>query len=155
MPTGRLIALIAAAALALAGCSSNGNHEDAGLGIGAVTGGLLGSTIGHGSGRVAATVIGAVIGGVVGSEIGRSMDRQDRRLAEEAEYDALERGHSGRARVWRNERNGNYGEIVPYRPYRRGDYDCRDYTHTVYIDGRPQTMRGTACREPNGTWRSA
>jgi surface antigen len=41
---------------------------------------------------------------------------------------------------------------VPAAPYRRGALDCRDYTHTIYIDGRPQTMRGTACRNPDGTW---
>ena len=144
------------AALALAGCGANGpNKQETGLGIGALAGGLLGNTVGKGGGRVAATIAGAVIGGIVGSEIGRSMDKQDRLLAQQAEYDALERGDSGRARVWRNERNGNYGEMVPSRPYRRGNYDCRDYTHTVYIGGRPEVMRGTACRNPDGTWRSA
>jgi surface antigen len=143
--------LVAAGAL-LPGCAS---HQDTGAGVGALTGGLIGSSFGRGSGRVAATMVGAVIGGVVGSEIGRSLDRRDRKLAEEAEYDALERGNSGRARVWRNQDNGHYGEIVPSRPYRRGDYDCRDYTHTVYIEGRPEVMRGTACRNPDGTWRSA
>jgi surface antigen len=24
--------------------------------------------------------------------------------------------------------------------------------HKVYIDGQPQAMRGTACRNPDGTW---
>jgi surface antigen len=24
--------------------------------------------------------------------------------------------------------------------------------HKVWIDGRPQAMRGTACRNPDGTW---
>ena len=149
-------ATVLIATLALAGCSGNGpTKQETGLGIGALAGGLLGSTVGKGGGRVAATIAGAVIGGIVGSEIGRSMDKQDRILAQQAEYDALERGGSGRARVWRNERNGNYGEVVPSRPYRRGSYDCRDYTHTVYIDGRPEVMRGTACRNPDGTWRSA
>lgn len=140
------------AALIIGGCAT---REDTGAGVGAVAGGLIGSSFGRGGGRVAATLAGAVIGGVIGSKIGRDLDERDRRLAEDAEYDALERGYSGRARVWRNERNGNYGEIVPYRPYRRGDYDCRDYTHTVYVDGRPETMRGTACRNPDGTWSAA
>lgn len=150
------LAAMLIATLMLAGCGADGpNKQEAGLGIGALAGGLLGSTVGKGGGRAAATIVGAVLGGVVGSEIGRSMDKQDRMLAQQAEYDALERGGSGRARVWRNERNGNYGEIVPSRPYRRGSYDCRDYTHTVYIGGRPEIMRGTACRNPDGTWRSA
>lgn len=146
-----IVSLFLAGVLVLGGCQS---HQDTGAGIGAVAGGLIGSGFGRGRGRVAATLVGAVVGGIVGSELGRQMDRRDRELAKDAEYDALERGRSGRARVWRNERNGNYGEIVPSRPYRRGDYDCRDYTHTVYIDGRPEVLRGTACREPDGTWRS-
>jgi surface antigen len=155
MPQLKLISIVTALTLALAGCAAHGEHEDTGLAVGAIAGGLIGSTIGHGRGNVAATVVGAVVGGIVGSQIGRDMDRHDRELAEEAEYEALERGYSGRARVWRNSRNGHYGEVVPSRPYRRGGNDCRDYVHTVYIDGRPQTLRGTACRSHDGTWRSA
>jgi len=151
MRYARTLPAVVAAAILLAGCAS---HQDTGAGVGAVAGGLIGSGFGRGKGRIAATAVGAVIGGLIGSELGRSLDRRDRELAQDAEYDALERGGSGRARVWRNEQNGNYGEIVPSRPYRRGDYDCRDYTHTVYIGGRPEEMRGTACRNPDGTWRA-
>ena len=49
---------------------------------------------------------------------------------------------------------GRYGEVVPMAPYRRGPQDCRDYTHTIYINGRPEVMRSTACRNPDGTWRN-
>lgn len=139
----------------LAGCGPNGpNKADTGLVVGAAAGGLLGNTIGGGKGKIATTAIGAVIGGIVGSEIGRSMDRQDRMLAQQAEFAALERGESGRPHQWRNPDNGRYGEVVPGRPFRRGPEDCREYTHTIYIDGRPQAMRGTACRNPDGTWRN-
>ena len=83
-------------AIGLAGCGPEGpNKADTGLVVGAVAGGILGNQVGKGSGNVAATAIGAVVGGIVGSEIGRSMDAQDRRLAQEAEFDALERGQSG------------------------------------------------------------
>ena len=99
-------------------------------------------------------VAGAFVGGIVGHSIGQSLDEQDRMLAQEAEYAALETGQSGVARPWRNPDNGHYGEVVPTRTYRRGEYDCRDFKHTVYIDGRPQTMSGTACRNPDGTWRN-
>ena len=34
--------------------------------------------------------------------------------------------------------------MVPGRPYKRASVDCRDYTHTVYIEGKPRTMRGTS-----------
>ncbi len=149
------VVVAAGVALSVAACGPEGpTRADTGLAVGAIAGGLVGNTVGKGTGRALATVAGAFVGGVVGHEIGRSLDERDRRLAEEAEYDALERGHSGVARTWRNPDNGRYGEVVPSRPYRRGDSDCRDYAHTVYIDGRPQVVRGTACRTPDGSWRS-
>ncbi|MGE5510137.1 MAG: RT0821/Lpp0805 family surface protein [Bacteroidota bacterium] len=144
-----------AACLGVAGCGPDGpSKADTGTVVGAVAGGILGNQVGRGSGRVAATMVGAVVGGIVGHEIGRSLDREDRRLAQEAEFEALERGPSGVGRPWRNPDSGHYGEIIPEESYRRGSMDCRRYTHTIYIDGRPQTMRGTACRNPDGTWRS-
>ncbi len=146
-------AVVGLVAALVAGCSGDGpNKADAGLAVGALAGGILGNQVGKGTGRIAATAIGAVIGGIVGSEIGRSMDQQDRMLAQQAEFDALERGQSGVAKQWRNPDNGRYGEVVPSRPYKRSGADCRDYTHKVYIEGRPQAMSGTACRNPDGTW---
>jgi surface antigen len=142
-------------ALSVAACGPEGpTRADTGLAVGAIAGGLIGNSVGKGTGRALATVAGAFVGGVVGNEIGRSLDERDRMLAREAEYDALEHGSSGVARTWRNPDNGRYGEVVPSRSYRRGGDDCRDYAHTVYIDGRPQVMRGTACRSPDGGWRS-
>lgn len=152
MHTTKLVAIAAALfALPLGGCETK---QDSGLLIGAITGGIIGNSVGRGNGKPAGTIVGAVIGGIIGSEIGRSMDRTDRLLAQQAELDALERGTSGQPVRWRNPDNGRYGDVVPMAPYRRGPEDCRDYTHTVYIDGRPQVMRGTACRNPDGTWRS-
>jgi surface antigen len=152
MTLHRLVAL-SLVPLALTACGPGGpNKQDTGLAVGAIAGGIIGNQVGRGSGRILATAVGAVVGGIVGSEIGRSMDQQDRMLAQQAELNALERGQSGRAVAWRNPDNGRYGEVVPGTPYRRGSADCRDYTHTVYIDGRPQAMRGTACRNPDGTW---
>lgn len=139
----------------LTACSSpdgSFSKSDSGMVLGGIAGGIVGNQIGKGRGNVVATVAGAVAGGLIGSEIGRRMDERDRQLAQEAEYDALERGQSGVSRQWRNPDNGRYGEIIPSKPYKRGANDCRDFTHTVYIDGRPERMRGTACRNPDGTW---
>ena len=44
-------------------------HLGAGTAIGAVAGGVLGSTIGKGNGRTAATVGGAVAGGAIGHQV--------------------------------------------------------------------------------------
>src|SRR5699024_1084766 len=42
--------------------------------LGAVVGGVLGSTVGKGDGRRAATVAGAVAGGAIGNGVGRRGD---------------------------------------------------------------------------------
>ncbi|MGI9520335.1 MAG: RT0821/Lpp0805 family surface protein [Hyphomicrobiaceae bacterium] len=141
--------------LSLSACGPDGpNKADTGLVVGAVTGGLLGNAVAKGNGRIAATAIGAVVGGIVGSEIGRALDKQDRLLAQQAEFDALESGRTGEGIGWRNPDSGRYGEVIPSKPYKRGRIDCRDYTHKIYIDGRAQALRGTACRNPDGTWSS-
>jgi surface antigen len=145
------------AVVMLAACSNGQggvDNQGTGLVLGSIAGGLVGNQFGKGGGNVAATVAGAVVGGIVGSEIGKSLDERDRRYAQEAEYEALERGQSGVSRQWRDPDTGHYGEVVPSRPYKRGVADCRDYTHTVYIDGRPKQMRGTACRGSDGSWKS-
>ena len=154
MRKARIIAIVMIP-IVLTACGPEGpSKADTGLVVGAAAGGIIGNQVGKGSGNVLATVAGAMIGGIVGSEIGRSMDKQDRLLAQQAEYAALEEGESGNPRRWRNPDNDHYGDIVPSRPYKRGSVDCRDYTHTIYIDGKPRTMRGTACRNPDGTWRN-
>ncbi|MBX9592480.1 MAG: glycine zipper 2TM domain-containing protein [Hyphomonadaceae bacterium] len=140
---------VLAASLVLVGCET---HQDTGTVVGAVAGGIIGNQFGKGGGRVAATLAGAVVGGIVGNEIGRSLDARDRELARQAEYDAWERGPPGRPVRWRNHDNGHYGEIIAEDYYERGHARCRNFVHKVWIDGRPQAMRGTACRNPDGTW---
>ena len=135
--------------LALMGCETN---QDAGTVTGAVVGGIIGNQFGSGGGRVAATLAGAVVGGIVGNEIGRKLDDRDRQLAREAEYDAWERGPPRQPVRWRNPNNGRYGEVVAEDYYDRGGYRCRNFVHRVFIEGREQVMRGTACRNPDGTW---
>ena len=147
-----LLTLALAGTLAITACGPDVSKQDGGTVLGAITGGIIGNQFGKGGGKVAATLAGAVVGGIVGNEIGRSLDQRDRELAAQAEFDAWERGPPRQPVRWRNPDNGRYGEIIPEKPYRRGGLDCRDYVHRVYIDGRPQAMRGTACRNPDGTW---
>ena len=136
-------------AAALAACESK---QDSGTVVGAIAGGVIGNQFGKGAGKAVATVAGAVVGGIVGNEIGRQLDVRDRQLARQAEMDAWERGPPGRPVRWRNPDNGRYGEIIAEDYYDRGGVRCRDFIHRVWIDGRPQQMRGTACRNPDGTW---
>ncbi|MDX2204588.1 MAG: RT0821/Lpp0805 family surface protein [Hyphomicrobiaceae bacterium] len=147
-----IVLAVMLAALPVAGCSGPNANQDTGTIAGAVLGGIVGNQFGKGGGKVAATMAGAVVGGIVGNEIGRKLDDRDRMLAREAEYEAWERGPPGRPVKWRNPDNGRYGEIVAESDYDRGGRRCRNFYHRVYIDGRPETMRGTACRNPDGTW---
>lgn len=149
-----VIITLSAAGLALAGCADGPNHAETGTVIGAVAGGIIGNQVGSGTGNVLATAAGVVVGGIVGHTIGQALDDHDRRLAQEAEFAALEEGESGEVVPWRNPDSGHYGEVVPSRAYRRGDRQCREFEHRIFIDGRRETMRGTACRNPDGTWRN-
>lgn len=146
------VAAAVAAMLAVSGCAENANHQDTGTVFGAITGGIIGNQFGKGGGKVAATLAGAVVGGIVGNEIGRSLDVRDRELAAQAEYDAWENGPPRKPVRWRNPDNGRYGEVVAEEYYERGGSRCRNFVHKVWIDGRPQAMRGTACRNHDGTW---
>jgi surface antigen len=144
---------ICVAACAATPDTGQGAKENTGTLLGAVAGGLIGSQFGGGTGeRVAAGLAGAAIGGMIGNRIGANMDDEDRRLAYEAQVQALESGRSGTAVPWRNPDSGRYGSVVPGRAYQANGLQCREYAHTIYIEGRPQVARGKACRNPDGTW---
>lgn len=153
----RLIAA-ALAGLSLVACAGDPNtgtgpKENTGTLIGALGGAAIGSQIGGGTGeRVAAGVAGALIGGLIGNRIGAAMDDEDKQRAYAAQIEALERGPPGAPVSWKNPDSGRYGTIVPGPDYQQTGRKCRQYTHTIYIDGRPQTARNTACRNPDGTW---
>ena len=115
--------------------TGQGAKENTGTAIGAVTGALIGSQFGGNlASHLAAGVAGAAIGGLIGNRIGASMDEEDKKRAYAAQMQALEGGQSGAA------------------AYQQAGNTCRQYTHTIYIDGKPQTARGAACRNPDGTW---
>jgi surface antigen len=138
------------------GYNDYGTKETVGTLAGAALGGWAGSQIGHGSGRLAATAAGVVLGGLIGNQIGRGLDRQDSYEAARAERTAIESNPDGRYSRWDNPNNGNYGYTVPSRTYETspGQY-CREYETTIVVGGRAQSGYGTACRQPDGSWRIA
>ncbi len=140
----------------LAACSANsGPKEVGGTAAGALAGGLIGNAIGGSAGnRAAGTLIGAAVGGFFGNRIGAALDDEDKRRAYAAQMQALESGPSGAPVAWRNPDDDRYGNVVPGPAYQANGAVCRQYTHTIYIDGVPQTQRGTACRNPDRTWTS-
>ncbi len=135
---------------ALGGCDTppQRRNEQAGMVIGALAGGLLGSQVGHGSGRTAATIIGTMAGAVVGGNVGRSMDQTDRIKTAHA----LETVRTGVPSRWHNPDTGHEYTVVPTRTYEAGQGPCREYTVDTVIGGRAEKVHGTACRQPDGSW---
>lgn len=143
-----LVALICCASLTACQDMSN---QDVGVMTGAVAGGLLGSTIGGGSGKVLAIAAGTIAGAVIGGSIGKSMDDTDRMKMNQA----LENNPVGRPAYWNNRNTGTAYEVVPTRNVRvEGNEYCREYRTVANIAGKRQQVYGTACRQPDGTWKA-
>ena len=148
----------------LAACSTGPSYNlyadnpktAAGTLLGAAGGGLLASQLiknDHGDRRLFATALGTLAGAWLGNAIGQSLDAADRSYAMDSTQGALEHNRSGTPSYWRNPDSGNYGTATPVRTYNDGGRDCRAYETTIYVGGSPRTGRGTACRQPDGTWR--
>jgi surface antigen len=61
---------------------------------------------------------------------------------------------SGQSVAWQNPDSGNAGTVMPTRTYQTasGQY-CREYQQTISVGGERHQSYGTACRQPDGTWR--
>jgi surface antigen len=140
------VTAILAAGVTLGGCF--GSNEAGGTATGALIGGIIGNQFGRGGGRVAATIAGAAIGGVIGNRIGADLDERERQAAYDAQLIAV---RSGRPERWTG-RPGYYGYVEPGVAVERSEGYCREYTHTIYVEGRPARASGLACRQPDGGW---
>ena len=149
------IAIALAAAVSLAACATDqGEKQTLGTLIGAGLGGLAGSQIGSGTGQLAAVGAGVLLGGLLGSEVGKSLDRADRAFAERNAQGSLESTPSGQTSGWVNPDSGHSGSFTPTQTYSTASgQPCREYHSTVTIDGQIEDVYGTACREPDGSWR--
>ena len=76
--------------------------------------------------------------GLASGSLGQNLSGAGKAAANKAELAALA---SGERKTWRGD-DGSYGYVAPAA----GTGDCRDFTHTVYINGRPQIGTGKACR---------
>jgi surface antigen len=97
-------------------------------------------------------LIDRLSGGLIGQKLGQSLSASDRQPALEAEYKALEATKAGQAVAWANPSTGHGGSVTAAQPYRVGSQNCRQYTHTFAMGSPSQTVRGTACRNGDGSW---
>ena len=118
--------------------------------VGGVLGGVLGSQVGQGAGRTVATILGTVVGASIGGNVGRSMDDRDRIKAAHA----LENVRTSVPSRWVNPDTRIQYTVIPTRTYDAPSGPCRDYTVDAIIGGRAERGYGTACRQPDGSWRA-
>ena len=147
---GVAVALVAV----LAACEGAGTKQTGGTLVGAGLGALAGSQIGGGSGKLAAVAIGALAGGLLGSEVGKSLDRADKAAIEKTSHGALENNRTGQVATWSNPDTGASGAVTPVKTYQtaQGQY-CREYQQSVTVGGKTENAYGTACRQPDGSWK--
>ncbi len=123
--------------------------------IGALGGGALGGLIAAAAGGSPAAIAASAVGGMLlGGFLGNLLDNRDKRLAAETAQRALETAPTGSAVTWQNPDSGHYGSITPVKTYQTasGAY-CREYQQTVTIGGKQENAYGTACRQPDGSWK--
>lgn len=108
------------------------------------SGGLLGR-----SSASSTPYIASLQGGIV-ARSGVKFERNDLQRALEAEYKALEAAPGGQPVMWSGDEGK--GQVVAAAPYQVGGQNCRQYTHTITADNRETKVRGTACRNADGSW---
>jgi surface antigen len=142
--------------IALVGCEAGGMRmgpgtASGGLG-GAAAGGLLGAALGGGSTGIAS---GVLIGGLLGAGVGQLLDQRSQQMQSQTISRALESSQSGAMTSWVNPDNGSRGTVTPLRTFRGQDGNyCRDFQQSVVIGGQSQQVNNTACRQPDGSWRT-
>ena len=126
--------------------------DDATVGtlIGAAAGGLVGSHIRKGDGKLAATALGTLLGAVIGSQVSGNIARPD----EICFNQTFEHAPDRETITWNNTRQGAEYQVTPTKTVRTrsGEY-CREYQAKASVGGRITDTYGTACRQPDGSWK--
>ncbi len=137
--------------IALVGCADM-TKQDVGTVSGGVIGGLVGSQFGGGTGKLVAVGAGALAGALIGGAIGKNMDDTDKMRMNQA----LETNTVGQPAYWQNQNTGTAYTVVPTKNVTvDGNQYCREYRTTANVAGKQQQIYGTACRQPDGSWKVA
>lgn len=162
-----LIAALGGVGIAPSQALAGGESEFLGTVMGAGLGGFLGSQVGHGAGRLAATGTGVFLGGWVGNSLGRSADRQayyahpPRRAYYAPAYSTVyEETYLPPSYVMTYYAPNYVAPPAPQPPPpstiyvddSSGSY-CREYSQQIRIGDQVQESYGTACMQPDGSWK--
>ena len=142
----------------LAACQTTENNQKQTIGtiLGAAGGAVIGANLGKGKGQLLGVALGTLAGAWIGNSVGQSLDELDQMKMQQATQNALENKPVGQTSSWSNPDTGHSGQVTPTKTYSESGSTepCREYSSTVTIDGQLETITGTACRRPDGTWRT-
>lgn len=146
------VAILMLVVVAATGCATIEDNPKASIGAlgGAAFGGLIAAAAGGGGVAIAGAVIG---GALLGAFAGNMLDQRDKRLAAETQQRALESAPTGKPVAWTNPDTGHSGTVTPVRTYQSGGSYCREFQNNVTIGGKDEKAYGTACRQPDGSWK--
>ncbi len=142
------ISILILISIVLSSCGGQMTKGQAGAGIGAASGALIGQAIGH---DTEATLIGAAVGTMLGYIVGNEMDKYDKQQLNHV----YERGVSGQSNSWRNPDSNNTYQVTPqpaYYPPSTPSSPCRQAEILATIDGKTEKTYTTACRNSDGQW---
>lgn len=146
----KIISFFIVTSLSLTACETLPTKQTTGAVLGGVAGGVLGSQVGKGKGRDVAMVVGTILGAALGSTVGASMDQTDAWQMQSA----LENKPTGQTVAWTNPDSQNQYQMTPTRTYDTNTGPCREYRTVAVIEGQREEIYGTACRQPDGSWKS-
>lgn len=146
------VALLMLVVAVTTGCATIEDNPKTSIGAfgGAAFGGLIAAAAGGGGAAIAGAVIG---GALLGGLAGNMLDQRDKRMAAEAQQQALESAPTGKPVAWTNPDTGHSGTVTPVRTYQSGSAYCREFQNEVTIEGKKGNAYGTACRQPDGSWK--
>jgi len=146
------------AALPLAGCETiqkeTGLNRDTQAGAlgGAAFGGIVAALASANPAWIAASVI---MGGVAGGALGNYLGKENSEKHVQTNLSALNNLGAGQTASWADNQSGNSGSTTVNRVFTSaGGQTCKSYTETVRTNARTVTEEATACRQPNGSWKT-
>ncbi len=153
----RVLSLVLCLSL-LGGCAGQGPKQTGGQLLGGAAGALLGSQFGGGKGRLFGVAIGALAGSYLGGMLGHQLDEKDKMLAQQTMISTLEHAPDQQERGWTNPNNQHSGRftVTKTEEIPSNHMVCRNYVHTVILDGQQEKVHGRACRDIRDTraeWR--
>jgi surface antigen len=139
--------------LSLAACDEQQIGTIAGAAGGAAAGKAIG---GDGTSGYVGLILGAVAGGYLGGELGKRLSNRDKEQQASATNKALE---TGAGQSWTNPDSGARGNVAVNEPFQSKvgstqGQTCRAFSSSATTaDGASGTGKGTACKQPDGTWK--